>query len=587
MPTKKLTTHVVILPQASALREGASRASLEPTVALRSRSKSRFVRIELGVVLALAAPLGCFWNAGSADPPASVAAIGPAPLRRLTNEEYINALSDLFPSVAGAVALPPLPADATVAGFDNSADVQQPSDVLVARYESIANLYAEALTATPDGVASVVGCDPTGDLAEACGSSFVDAMGGRLFRRPLRGDEHDRFVARFAAWSRSVDFEGAVQLTLASMLQSPQFVYRAEPPPAIVPEGLTAIPVEPYAMASRLSFFLWKSVPDDELLAAAAQGQLSTTQQIRDQAARMLQDTRARRVLYSFHRQWLGLDRILQDEHNARSAAIDPTWSPATQASLSRETQLFIENVLGEGGSFRDLLSSRRAWLDAESARIYGVSAPDVPWTEVTLPVAERSGLFTRGAFLAAYSHRGATSPPVRGNWVQLRLLCQLPISPPPDADLSQPMSAPDDAPQTTRMLFETRTKPAACRGCHAGLNGFGFGFERYDAAGKLQNVENGLGIDARGKVIGTDVDGVFDGAVDLSARLSDSATVHACATERWLRFALGRAPTDGESHTVLDLAERFHASHGNVRSLLIDIVSADTFRLRPVEVSP
>jgi hypothetical protein len=527
-----------------------------------------------GAALALALA-GCFINTGSHDPAGTAeSTVGPAPLRRLTGEEYLNALGDLFPGLV--LALPALPADATVAGFDNSADVQQPSDVLVSRYETIANLYAEAATKDAASTQAVTGC---ADLAAPeCAGTFIDAVGAKIFRRPLGPPEHARFVARFSAWQSAVDFAGAVQLTLSALLQSPQFVYRPEPLPA---NSTGAVALDSYALATRLSFFLWKSVPDAELLAAAQSGTLGTPAEVRAQATRMLADPRAKRVLYSFHRQWLGLDRILQDEHAARSAAVDPAWTTTTQASLGRETQLLVENVLGEGGTFGDLLTSRRAFLDAESARIYGLPAPEAAWSEVTLPAGERAGLLTRAAFLAGYSHRGATSPPVRGNWVQLRLLCQLPTSPPPDADLSQPMALPEDGPQTNRMLFETRTKPTACRGCHAGLNGFGFGFERYDAAGKLQNTENGLPIDATGKITGTDVDGTFDGAADLSERLAHSATVQRCASERWLRFAMGRAPVDAETKILDTLATRFHATDGDVRALLTDIAVSDTFRLQ------
>src|SRR5262249_35526664 len=156
----------------------------------------------------------------------------------------------------------------------------------------------------------------------------------------------------------------------------------------------------------------------------------------------------------------------------------------------------------------------------------------------------ERAGILTRVSFLAGYSHRGATSPPVRGNGIELRFLCQLPVSPPPNADLSQPKAEPGDGPKTNRQLFEARTKPAMCQTCHGALNGFGFGLEKYDAAGHFHTSENGLPIDASGTIRGTeDVDGPYDGAIALSEALAKSKTVHACATERMVRFALGRPP--------------------------------------------
>jgi hypothetical protein len=412
----------------------------------------------------------------------------------------------------------------------------------------------------------------------------VEQTGGRLFRRPLDAGEHDRFLARFSAWQSAVDFEGAVRLTLSAMLQSPQFLYRVELSPAGA--AGTVVAVEPYAMASRLSFFLWESVPDDTLLQAAASGELATEDQLRAQATRMLQDDRARRVFWSFPRQWLGLDRILLDEHSVRTPDIDPQWTAATQASASRETELFVENVLVQGGTFRDLLTSRRAWVDGEMSRVYGLAPPSDPtqWNEVALPDAERAGLVTRVSFLAGYSHRGATSPPVRGNGIQLRFLCELPISPPPGVDLSQPTAGPGSGPQTNRMLFEQRTSPAMCQTCHAGLNGFGFGLEGYDAAGHFRTSDDGLPVDATGTLRGTDVDGPFNGGVDLSRALAKSQVVHHCATQQLVRYALGRAPVDAELPLVNALTQRFMDSGGDLRALMMDIVTSPTFRTRLVE---
>jgi len=511
--------------------------------------------------------------------------VGPAPLRRMSNREYLNALADLFPDQSPS--LPPLPADTTLAGFENAAEAQQPSDVRIARFEAIANLYAEGATRDAASVQALVGCDSwaTPTQEAACARQLIERTGRRLFRRPVTAEEQDRFTQRFAAWKASIDFEAAVQLTLSAMLQSPQFLYRAEPVPAPSGRAPVLATVEPYAMASRLSFFLWESVPDDALLDAAASNQLQTEAQIRAQAARMLDDPRARRMLWDFHRQWLGLERVLADEHQVRTPEIDPGWTASTPANTVEESRRFVENV-APGGTLRDLLTSRRAWVNGDLARIYGLPAPADPtaWQEVELPAAERGGLLTRAAFLAGTSHRGGTSPPIRGNAIQLRMLCRLPVQPPPDADLSMPVAAPDDGPKTNRMLFEFRTSPPACQGCHIGLNGFGFGFEHYNAAGGFQSQEQGLPIDATGVITGTDVDAPFDGALALSLALGDSEDVYRCAAQQWLRFALGRAPVGAELPIVNELSTQFLATGGDLRALVLDIVTAPTFRMRKIE---
>ena len=511
-------------------------------------------------------------------PPPQPDLVGPAPLRRLTNEEYLNALHDLFPSVS--VVLPPLPQGTIVAGFDNDVETQQPSDVAVARWEQIANLYAAALTQDDASVRALTGCAPDTRTRGACATQMITSVGQRVFRRPLEPDEIARFETKFAAWQSAVDFGAAAQLTLSAMLQSPQFLYRPEPTSST--GGVEKL--DAYALATRLSFFLWSSTPDDALLAAAASGALLDGAGLRAQAERMLDDDRARRTYWSFHRQWLGLDRILSDEHTVRTPEVDPSWSPQSPISAERETELFVENVLASHGTLHDLLLSRKAWVDGETARIYGLAAPADPSspTQVELPDT-RAGLLTRVAFLAGTSHRGGTSPPIRGNAVMLRMLCQPPVSPPPSADLSMPTAPPNSGPQTTRMLFETRTAPAQCQACHVSLNGIGFGFEAFDAAGAWRATENTLPIDASGVLLGSDVDGPFDGAIALSDKLDRSGDVHRCATQEWLRFAMGRAPDASELPLLDAWSSAFVASGGDVRALLLAIVTSNTFRLRKV----
>lgn len=529
-------------------------------------------------MFALLLALGC----GNDHAPPAVGGIGPAPLRRLSNTEYLYALDDLFPALHPV--LPPLPADNSVSGFDNETEAQAPSDVRIARFEAIANLYAAAATQDTAAVAAITGCTTwaTPTEASACSAAFIQTTGARVFRRPLTVEEAAHFTQRFGSWATAVDFPAAVQLTLSAMLQSPQFLYRAEPAEAVAASTEPLVPVEPYAMASRLSFFLWESIPDDELLRAAGAGELETAGEIRHQATRMLADPRSLRLAWDFHRQWLGLDRILTDEHQVRTTEVDPGWTPATQTSALREARRFIERSFADAGTLEDILTSRRAWVDREMARIYGVAGPlDADsWIEVTLPTDQRAGILTRAAFLAGYSHRGGTSPPIRGNAINLRLLCQLPAPPPDGVDLSMPVADPATGPQTNRRLFEARTA-GGCQQCHRALNGFGFGFESYTASGAYITQQVGLPIDASGVITGTDVDGPFANALELSAALGKSKVVQRCATWKWLQYALGRPPSLEEGGLVAELGTRFIASHGDLHALLADIVASDTFRLR------
>lgn len=516
------------------------------------------------------------------SPPATE--VGTAPLRRLSNGEYLRSLEQLFPDQQPL--LPPLPEDTIVNGFENAAEAQRPTDVRIARYQSIADLYARGATRDAIAIRAVTGCQEWSTPAQAtdCATQFITTFGARVFRRPLTIAERDRFLLRFHSWEASVDFEAAVQLTLSMLLQSPQFLYRPELEPLDQSPG-EVTPVTPYALATRLSMLLWESPPDDALLFAASHDQLRTAEQVRTQATRMLADPRARYGYWSFHRQWLGLDRILSDEHAMRTPDVDPLWTPHTQQSAYLETQRFVQNILFETGSFRQLLLSPRAWVNAEMARVYELppQATSTEWTEVTFPQDQRAGLLTRVAFLAANSHPGGNSPPIRGNSLRLHLLCTPPQSPPPGVDLSQPQPDRGSGPQTTRMLFTARTAPRSCAGCHQSLNGVGFGLENYTASGRFQSTENSLTIDASGELRDTDVDGSFDGAIALSQRLAQSRTVAQCLVQQWVRFALGREPHSTEAILIAQLVERFMQTQGDERAVLTELVSSPAFRYRLV----
>lgn len=500
----------------------------------------------------------------------AVEPVGPAPLRRLTNSQYLNALTDVFGPETPV--LDAFPEDATVGGFDNAAEAQQPSQLRVARYQVAGRRWAELLTSDDAHLKQLLGCEEwtTSAQQSACLESFFAGKARLLLRRPLDAALAERYRARVAQWTAALDFPGAVQLLVEALLQSPQFLYRPE----------SSDLFDGYALASRLSFLLWDSGPDEVLLAAAENGTLVTRAQLRAAALRMLGDEKSRRAQWNFHRQWLALDRVLLEEHSQRTLEVDPGWTPTTQASALTETRLFVENVMQNEGTLAALLTSRQGWLDAETARLYGVAtAPSVPWSPVLLDAAQRSGILTRAAFLAGLSHRGATSPPIRGNAINLHLFCRAPAPPPPGVDTTPPM--PTGGTNSNRTLFEVRTAPSMCAGCHRSINGLGFGFEHYSAAGQWQDVDQGAPVDATGELFGTDVDGPYDGAVALSDRLATSREVQHCATQMWIRYALGRAPIEGE---LSQLADRFIDSGGDVRALLAELVTSNTFAQFPPE---
>jgi hypothetical protein len=503
--------------------------------------------------LSLALALLCACHGPPSTPTPSAEA--PAPLRRLTNSQYLNSLRDLF-GEEQPEGLEDLPPDGVLGGFDNATAAQQPSDVRVERWQRAAQAWAELLTSDPAHLQRVLNCPSwaTDDEQQRCVESFFDGTARLIFRRALSDAERERFTSRFAVWQAAIDFEGAVQFLLEAMLQAPEFLYRPE------------LEFDGRARATRLAMLLWDSAPDDALLRAAEHGQLGSVEEIRFRATRMLADPRAQRTWWNFHRQWLALDRVLLDEHQVRTPEVDPSWTTATQHAALDETRRFVEHTLTEDHTLGALLTSQRAWLDAESSRLYGV-----PQSQTTLE--GRAGVLTRLAFLAGQSHRGATSPPVRGNAIFTHLLCRQPTPPPPGIDTTPPVA--QSGVLTNRQAFEQRTSAPACFGCHRGLNGLGFGFEGYNAAGVTQTIDQGLPVDPSGTLWGTDVDGPFDGGVELSSRLAQSAQVQRCATTSWVRYALGREPTEAEQPWVDATIARFVKAGGDEQALLLDLVTS------------
>lgn len=514
--------------------------------------------------------------------------LGITPQRRLSNAEYVRTLRDLFPGVA--VELPDLPPDTINNGFENDARSLGASDVRVARWEDVAFRYAEAIAATPATLAAFLPCAATATDAatqQACGETLVREFGLRAMRRPLETDEQQRYLALFEQMRTEIDFAAAVELTVMAFLESPQFLYRLELPAEGETDG-AVVPVGAYEIASRLSYFLWGSMPDATLFAAAADGSLATEETIAAQAARMLADDRARDQVVDFHRQWLDFDRIEMDEHSRRIEEFT-LWNETLRDSIREEQDRFVERTIFEGeGTLSALLLSRETEVNGPLAALYGVEGPADAntWAPATLPEGERAGLLTRAGFLASHSHSGNGSPPLRAVFITERLLCEPRPAPPPDANLAPPEQDPSDAPKTNRQLFEERTAPPSCMGCHVRLNGFGFGLEHYDAIGAFRETERGLPIDASGNVIGTDVDTAYVGGVELSEVLAESEVVQGCATRQWVRYALGRAPEREDACLVERLTDSFAESGGDVRALMTSIVTSPEFRSRAAGAS-
>lgn len=495
--------------------------------------------------------------------------LGDAPVRRLTATEYHNTLRDLMGTEVPD--LPSLPSDAVTAGsFENEAAALAASDVHVSRWEQGA-FAAGGLVASD---ATVRGRFATCTEADAgCARTFVTEFGRKAFRRPMTEAEIDRYEAFFEARRAEIDWDAAVQLTVTAFLQSPQFLWRLEHGAGSAGDDMVVLTA--HETASRLSYLLWQSMPDDELFAAADADELQTANQVETQARRMLEHPRAREAVGEYFRQWLHLDRVA---HETKLPELVPEWSPAVAQAATTESQRFAEHVFFSG-TLTDLFTSRHGFPTEELAPLYEVSAaPD--GTE--LP-PERAGILSRIAFLGGEAHEANGSPPLRGVFVIRRLLCQPTGSPPADADTSPPTMNPDDGPMTNRDLFEERTSPSNCQTCHERIDGFGFGFENFDMAGRFRTTDNGLPVDASGFAQGIGNDAVYNGATELQELFADSSVVQDCAVETWFTYSQGRAPAGADACQIDALQDAFREANGDLDEMVIHLVTRPEFLLRPV----
>ena len=489
-----------------------------------------------------------------------------APLRRLTREQYANAVRDLLALTADVEAL-----DGDEKAGPFYANVTAPvSAVIVEQYRALAeDLAVEAV----DQLDVIVPCDP---VDSGCAEEFVETFGRRAYRRPLTDAEQSIYVD---VMNEAERFDEGVRLVVQTMLQSPNFLYVVETS-LPDPDADDVIALDGYELASRLSLFLWNSIPDPELLDAASAGMLDTPEGLREEALRMLDDTRARDAVASFHTQWLAIDHI---EHATKDLGMFPFWSDEVRDAMIDETRRFSTGVVLQGdGRLETLLSADFTYIDGPLFEIYGIEEP--PGHAIGDPVPldpdERAGLLTQLGFLSAHAHPDQSGPIQRGVEVRTNLLCTPPPPPPPGINAIPPEFDPD---ATTREIFEMHTADPACAGCHELIDGIGLGFEGYDAIGAYRETQNGLPVDQTGTVIGTsDINGDFDGAVELAHMLATSEDVRSCVARQWFRYAFARIEDNEQDACSLETLDSvFAESDYNVRELMIALVQTDAFRYR------
>ncbi|MGE0788399.1 MAG: DUF1592 domain-containing protein [Sandaracinaceae bacterium] len=478
----------------------------------------------------------------------------PVPMRRLTRFQLETTVRDVF-----GMDVVYLLADEHLLGYRSN--VSSGLDMNGAR--TVQTVAEQISTRVAPAVAGEAGC--LGD----CAQHVIDRFGERLFRRPLDADTRARFAALYAQGYAEGGTQEGVRWIIEALLQSPRFLYLTE---ATSASGR----LEGYSIASRLSYALWAGPPDEELLAAAASGELDTDEGILASAERMIDDPRFERGLDQFVTQWLQLDEL---EDALVRPDIAELEAPVREA-LRREPVLFVTRNVREGGSLEELLTSATTTDLPALQQLYGddIVFVDVESGRVELDPAHRAGLLTMPAVLAALSHVRQTSPTRRGRAVLASLLCDPPPPPPPGVVPSLP---PAEEGVSTRERLETHFSNDGCASCHRAMDGIGFTFEHFDYLGQWREAEGVHPIDATASfAIGYDEIRV-DGATELAAVLAERREVADCVARHWTRYAAGVVESPELACTIQSLADDVEA--GGLRSMILSFVTSSWF-VKPSE---
>ncbi|MFT3706715.1 MAG: DUF1592 domain-containing protein [Archangium sp.] len=494
-------------------------------------------------------------------------------LRRLNRREYNAAVRDLF----GTTLRPAdaFPRDNTATYFDNDAALLgMTADQLTLTFAAATQVANDVMA---NHRAKIVTCDPAN--AEACARTIISTWGRRIFRASLTSADVDSIWTQIAAKSLNDEhdtFDHAIAQVLRYFLTSPRFLYRFEFHGS--PNDATAIELlDGPALATRLSFAVWGSTPDDELLELAERIDPSTGKTVLANPAaldaqldRMLADPRAVILADGFAMQWLGVDQI---DVVAKSATLFPTFDDELRADLKSETRLFFGELFTQNRPLEELLTANYTFANERLAGHYGFSGvTGTNFRRVEYPQSmERSGFLSHGTFLANNSEIGRTSIVKRGEYVLDRLMCSQPGEPPANAG-GLPAEQPNET-LTLRQRIEAHRARPECAGCHARMDPIGFGLENFDAIGRWRVTDHGGAIDASGVF----PDGrTFSGARQLATVLANDNQFDACAARNLTAWSLGRSITPAERCNVSKLAE---ATRGQpVREVIKSIARSDLF---------
>jgi len=504
---------------------------------------------------------------------------GQVAMRRLTQEQYKQIVNDIFgPTVtlggrfepdmrdAGLLAVGAAQVSVTAAGLE--------------QYDLMARSIASQVV-DPQHRALLIPCKPASDTApdDACAKAFLSKVGRLLYRRPLSQHElDDQVAAANEATAKTNDFYNGLGLSLAGLLEAPQFLFRQE---TVEPDPNHAgeYRLDAYSKASRLSFFLWNAAPDPELLAAAEKGELNTDSGLKKQVDRLMASPRLETGVRAFFIDMLSFDGF-------STLAKDTTLYPKFTSQVLRDAQeqtmrTIVDHLLVQQGDYRDLFTTRKTFMTPLLASIYKVQVafPEGvlnPWVAYEYPEgAPQAGILTEASFVGLHSQPGRSSATVRGKALREVLLCQKVPDPPGNVNFNLVQDTNNPNYKTARQRLEAHRTAATCAGCHKIMDPVGLALENFDTIGGFRTTENGAPIDASGEI-----DGVkFADVIGLGKAVHDNPAATACIVNRVYEFGAGHKPNKSESEWMTKtLAADFSSSGYKFPSLLRGIATSDVF---------
>jgi hypothetical protein len=506
---------------------------------------------------------------------------GPYPLRRLNRDEYSATIRDLLNIHVNAAHA--LPSDgAGGEGFDNAAETLFISPIHAEKYLAAAKEALEYAAKDPKSRAVFLIAQPDASHpAEEAANQILAAFIPRAFRRPARAGEVEHYLAFFrGAQKRGEGFDHSILFALEAILISPNFLFRVEDPNS----GVGARLVDDYALASRLSYFLWGSMPDSTLFDLAAKGKLHDPEVLKAQVGRMLSDIKSRDFAERFVEQWLST-RELGRDIKPDQKLFPEYYDAEIQSAIRYEPVLFFQEIMGKNLSLLNLLDAKFSVMTAKLARFYGLNAKGMTQQPKHAELPEdshRGGILTMSAVLTVSSYPQRTSPVLRGKWVLENILGTPPPSPPPNVPALKE-NEPGATPQTLRERLEQHRANPVCATCHDRIDPLGFALENYDVLGRWRTADSGKPIDSTGQLPdGTKIAGPDDLKKVLLERKDGFIRFF---TTKMLGYALGRGLTPGDSCTVDQIVAKLAEENYNSQTLIREIVLSVPFRYQAATI--